>query len=144
MAVPESAKRLPLSTRLLDTAVYTLLPGDQLKAAARAGAFEFTERRPWVTADALLGRAWSKCARVAILFAPAEGSAAITHWGTIDTIEIVRNAQGGGVTRVRASGLRPIEPARKLSDLVLASTGKRLSQGFLRPYAIVNLPTFLA
>ncbi len=145
MAVPESFKRQLLSTHLLDTAVYTLLHGDQLKAAAATGnALEFTEKRPWVTAESLLGHAWSGCVRLAILFAPAEGSARVTHWGTIETIEIVRSAQGGGVTRVRVSELRPIEPARKLSDLVLASTGKRLSEGFLRPYAIVKAPGFLA
>jgi hypothetical protein len=144
MAVPEPAQRQQLATDLLDTAVYTLLHGDRLKAAAANGsALEFTEKRPWVMAESLLTRAWSQGARLAILFAPAEGIAGLTHWGTIDTIEIVRSAHGGGVTRVRASGFRPIDPARKLSELVLASTGKRLSADFIRPYAIVRLPGFV-
>jgi hypothetical protein len=144
MAVPEPSKRQHLSIDLLDTAVYTLLHGDKLKAAAASGGtLEFCEKRPWVMAESLLTRAWSEGVRLALLFAPAEGSAGLTHWGTIDTIEIVRNAHGGGVTRVRVSGLRPIEPSRKLSKLVLASTGKRLSEAHLRPYAVVRTPGFL-
>jgi hypothetical protein len=122
--------------------VYTMRHSAQLQAQARtSGAHVLTERKAWTTGHLLWDQARRSGERMALIFSAAEADLGLIYWATIDDITI---DEGDRTTTCTYSNLKAITPARPQSSLRLRSTGRPLSDDFIRPYAICHTPAFLA
>ena len=124
-----------------DRAIYTIRHSALLRKDAEIGHGDLTEKTFWSMGSRILTEAAAKGENVAIIFAAAESEGPLLWWATIDDIETDRG-DDRPLTRCRYSNLRPVEPPRSLSSLTLL-TGKRLSDKFIRPYALVRTPDFV-
>jgi hypothetical protein len=134
--------RVVALTNLSSFCIYTMRHSAKLDV--RAGTSEgdvFTERRAWRTGQLL----WTKACRsgelMPVIFSAAEQDARLIYWATIDDITIDEDDR---TTTCAYSNLKLITPARPLSSLRLRSTGRPLSEDFIRPYALCYTPAFLA
>jgi hypothetical protein len=121
--------------------IYTMRHSSVLDAQANAnGPHTLTEHKIWKTGHLLWTEAKRSGERMALLLSGAEADTGIIYWAYIDDITI-DDLTG---TTCTYSDLRPVTPRRKLSSLRLRSTGRPLSDDYIRPYAICRTPSFLA
>lgn len=125
--------------------VYTIRHSDVLGDDCHAGGNgSFIERKRWVGALPLLGAAHKAGQRLPVVFAAAESTDAITGVAFIDTLDVSPpDERGNGTTTVHFSSLRPLREKHPLSSLRLKSTGKPLSDQFIRNYALCHTPDYL-
>jgi hypothetical protein len=75
---------------------------------------------------------------MAILYADATRCSKLLYWGRLKGIDV--DSDG---TRYIVANLTPIS-RKKTQELVLRSTNRPIAKGFIRPYAIVRTPAFIA
>jgi hypothetical protein len=122
--------------------VYTMRHSAELQAQAKtSGAYVLTEGKAWVTGHMLWDQARRSDERMAVIFSGAEDDTGLIYWAIIDDITIDEEDR---TTTCTYSNLKAITPARPKSSLCLRSTGRPLSEDFIRPYAICHIPAFLA
>lgn len=125
-------------------AIYTIVRSQKLAEAMKCDrSLTIEENKRWVSGEDHWREATKANRRTAILFAAAEAVSGLTHWGLIDSIKSSPPGAEKPKTQVRVSNLQKIRPARPLSELALHSSGHRLSDNYIRPYAIVRLPEFV-
>jgi hypothetical protein len=74
-----------------------------------------------------------------VIFSAAEADSGLVYWGFVVAIDVEDDG-----TTCTYSDLHPIKPAQPLSALRLRSSGRRMSDANIRPYAICETPDFLA
>jgi hypothetical protein len=81
-----------------------------------------------------------------VMFSAAEADSGLIYSAVLTDVVVDSGGpdSAGPETRYSFEGLRPIEPARRLSELRKRSDGKPLSDEFIRPYAIVETPSFVS
>ena len=123
---------------LSDYCIYTIKHSDDLHKTENTGrAGTYVERRRWASANRLLEKAQQEGRLLPIVFAPAEKTNPLFGWALLDKIIVE-----GGETRYSFSELRPFPEVRHKSSLKKRN-GERLSQNFIRPYAICRTPAYL-
>jgi hypothetical protein len=128
--------------RLSSFCIYTILHSDTLRRqAADGGRGELTEHKAWKMGSQLRAEAERSGEQMPIVFADADGYIGLCYWATIDNIEVDYERRQ---TTCRYSNLREITPPKQLSALRLKNGNRRLSDDFIRPYAICHTPSFLA
>jgi hypothetical protein len=125
--------------------VYTIRHSDVLGDDCHAGGSgSFIERKRWVGAIPLLSAAQKAGQLLPVVFAAAESTDAITGVAFIDALDVSSpDERGNGTTTVHFSRLRPLREKHPLSWLRLKSTGKPLSDQFIRNYALCHTPAYL-
>jgi hypothetical protein len=122
--------------------VYTMRHSAELHAQAKTGGpYVLTEGKAWTTGHLLWDQAHRSGERMALIFSAAEDDTGLIYWAAIDHITIDEEDRA---TTCTYSNLKAIIPVRPQSSLRLRSTGRPLSEGFIRPYAICHTPAFLA
>jgi hypothetical protein len=123
--------------RLHTSSVYVNAASARLEAASRSGegSLEIREGKRWVTGAALLADARRRGAELPLIFAHY---AELTYWALARAIEV----DDAGTTYT-FSHLTPVAGFRR-SDLTVRSSRSRLPDNFIRSYAIVETPAFLA
>ena len=122
--------------------VYTMRHSAKLDAQAKiSGTHVLTEGKAWTTGHLLWGQARRSGELMPLIFSGAEDDTGLIYWATIDDITI---DEGDRTTTCTYSNLKAITPARPKSSLRPRSTGRPLSEDFIRPYAICHAPAFLA
>lgn len=126
--------------------IYTIRRSRDLAADYQSGgAGEFTENQRWVSALGFLASARKNGQRVPIIFAASESINGIIYFAYIDDLSVSPlDEHGKGTTTIRFSALQRIRPKRPLSSLRLKSSGKPLSDKFIKPHAICHTPDFPA
>ena len=128
-----------MAQALSEYCIYTIVKKETLEAAEKqSGNFSNTEKRAWVTGFALWQKAQAKHVGMPILFGDAADCSQLIYWGVLTEVRVVGDGTEYSVDRVRK-----LSPSLSPQDLVLRSTGKAISQGFIRPYAICKTPSFL-
>lgn len=87
----------------------------------------------------LFGEALDKGQEMAILYADATRYSRLLYWGRLEGIDV--DSDG---TRYLVADLTPPISRKKTQELVLRSTNRPIAKGFIRPYAIVQTPMFIA
>lgn len=124
--------------QLSDFSIYTMRHSKTLGSQCeKRGQHILTERKRWVSGDKLFDYAMAAGHRMPLLLSGAEADTGVIFWALIDELAV------NGVTNCRYSELRRVEPARPLSSLILKSTGKAMSDDYIRPYAICRTPDWL-
>jgi hypothetical protein len=124
---------------LADLCIYTIKHSDDLRASlAKGGRDTYSERKKWVRGKQLLDEAKKLGKRLAIVFAPAEGTFQLFAWALLE--EVVP----GETTTFTFSGLRLFDQPPEKETLRKARDGKPLPRWFIRPYAICQTPPYLA
>lgn len=122
--------------------IYTIRHSAQLYAQAKtSGPFVLTEGKAWTTGHLLWGQARQSGELMPLIFSAAEDVTGLIYWATIDDIAIDEEDR---TTTCTYSNVQAVTPARPHSSLRLRSTGRPLSEDFIRPYAICYTPAFLA
>jgi hypothetical protein len=120
-------------------AIYTILHRDTLNRIAESGKMTpLYEKKRWVTGAELFEKAHRQGREMAILYADATHCSRLLYWGRVEAIEVSSNG-----TRYTVADLTPLS-RRKTQELVLLSTNRRVAKGFIRPYAIVQTPSYIA
>jgi hypothetical protein len=124
---------------LASYSVYTMRHSSTLhKQAAKSGSHSLHERKIWRTGYRLWQQAVKDQLPMPLIFSGAEASTGLIYWAVIDAIEV-----NDGTTTSRYSDLQPIDPPRPLSALRLRSSGRSMSEDYIRPYAICHTPDFI-
>jgi hypothetical protein len=124
---------------LASYSIYTMRHSSTLQEhAAKGGSDTLHERKTWRTGYRLWQQAVKDQLPMPLIFSGAEASTGLIYWGLIDAIEV-----NDGTTTCRYSDLQPIDPPRPLSALRLRSTGRSMSEDYIRPYAICHTPDFI-
>ncbi len=120
------------------SSVYVNAASTRLEAASRNGdtSLEIREGKRWVTGRALLVDARRSGAELPLIFAHY---AELTYWALARAIEVDETG-----TTYTFSNLTPITAGFRRNDLTVKSSGARLPDDFIRSYAIVETPPFLA
>jgi len=125
--------------------VYTILHSKDLAnmfRSSRSGMF--TEGKKWTSAERLLRAARSAGQAVPVIFAPGEDIRELTYFAEIDDLKISQDEDGKWSTTVSVRNLTKIRPPRpKKTQLKVCSTGERLPANHIRPYVLVETPSFL-
>lgn len=122
--------------------IYTMRHSADLeKQAQSSGPRALVERKAWTTGHLLWQQACRSGEMMPLVFSGAEDDTGLIYWATIHDIAIDEEDR---TTTCGYVDLRAITPARKQSSLRLKSTGRPLSEDFIRPYAICHTPPFLA
>ncbi len=122
--------------------VYTMRHSAELRAQAKTSrAHVLTEGKAWTTGQLLWDQARRTGELMPLIFSAAEDDTGLIYWATINDIAIDEEDR---TTTCTYSNLKAITPARPKSSLCLRSTGRPLSEEFIRPYAICHTPAFLA
>ncbi|CAN5197791.1 hypothetical protein BH09MYX1_BH09MYX1_51630 [soil metagenome] len=121
-------------------AIYTILAETTLdELAKRSGDIDLRETKRWVTGKRLFDAAKRVGNEMAVIYADAAYDCSkLVYWGRLTHLEV--SATGTSYT---VTDLRPIRRHRA-QELVLESTGQTIAEGYLRPYAIVETPSFVA
>jgi hypothetical protein len=126
------------ATSIAPFAVYTILHYEKLKEMADSGkAISLYEKKRWVTALKLFSEARKNGMAMAVLFADATYCAKLLYWGRLELLEV-----DGEGSRYTVAGLTALSRKRTQS-LVLRSSNLCIAEGFIRPYAIVETPSFI-
>jgi hypothetical protein len=124
---------------LADLCVYTIKHSKDLRASlAKGGRDTYTERKKWVRGKQLLDAAKKLGKRLAIMFAPAEGTFHLAAWAVLEEV------LPGKTTTFTFSGLRFFKKRPKKETLRKARDGKPLPRWFIRPYAICKTRRYLS
>jgi hypothetical protein len=131
---------MEMASPLADFAFYTILHPDRLDEIARSTtATELHETKRWVTAKRLFDEARASGHDVAVLYADAAFDCSkLLYWGLVQTLKV-----GPGGTTYTVRDLHPLR-GHRTQELVLRSTQANIAEGYLRPYAIVRTPNFVA
>jgi hypothetical protein len=122
--------------------IYTMRHSAELHAQARTSkAHLLTEGKAWTTGHLLWDQARRSGELMPLIFSAAEDDTGLICWATINDITIDEEDR---TTTCTYLNLKAITPARPKSSLRLRSTGRPLSEDFIRPYAICHTPAFLA
>ena len=139
--------------------ICTTVDARALQALLEAsGQGRYKDERPWLIARELLDEAGAQAARLPILFAtghPPEFS----HWGFIDSIDVVELHRGKWESLCAFTPLHPVNPIwTPVDSLFLKPTTEQLrretlediprhryplNEGELHPYAICETPAFM-
>lgn len=103
------------------------------------GTGNFTEKKSWKTGEELFQTAQQDNLQMPIFFSHAEESSGIVYVGTLTSVEIL-DGTGKKKTRYAFCDLKRICNPKPLSSLILRSTGRPLSDSYIRPYAICKTP----
>jgi len=119
--------------------VYTILNRSKLDSAFRCHRFStFHERKRWVSAVQLWMLAQKRGEHFAAVLADAKDCANVIYWGIVTDITLDDDG-----TSFSIRDLVKVEPPRPTQTLVLQSSGRTISVGYRRPYAIVRRPQFV-
>jgi hypothetical protein len=119
--------------------IYTIVHCDDLAAAARKrGAAPFHEKKAWVTGLALWRKAQKAGEEMAVLLGDATDCSKLVYWGLLTGVEVDSTGTTFTVDR-----LRQFRESHTPQELKLRSTGKRIAENYIRPYAICVTPAFL-
>jgi hypothetical protein len=137
-----------MNQQLAPHCIYTMRSSTDLDACFRGGgAGSFTENKKWTTGSKLFGAGLAAGEHMPILFAAAERDSGLIYWAVLSDVVVDDGDPGQGIgpsTTYSLAQLAPITPSKRLSDLRLLSSGKPLSDSFIRPYAICHTPSFVA
>lgn len=124
---------------IFDKSIYTIAHNDTLDEFIKSGKkFRHEEKKLWVTGKKWFDEAgWAK-KRVAVIFADATECSKLMCWGLIEKLDISERR-----TVCIVDKLRRTPRGLKTQKLHLVSTGKRINEGFIRPYALVQTPEFV-
>ncbi|MGH7136438.1 MAG: hypothetical protein ACREHD_11910 [Pirellulales bacterium] len=125
--------------------VFTVLHSKKLAKIYRSGGAEtFKENKKWVSAQKLLQDARSAARVVPVIFAAGEDIWELTHFAELDDVKIAQDKEGNWSTTVSIVNLTKIRPPRpNKTRLKVCSTEQRLPPTHIRPYVLVETPTFL-
>ncbi len=124
---------------LAETCVYTILHPDKLAEAARLrGPSTFVVGQRMVAAATMFEEARAANRDVAVLFGDATQCSRLVYWGRLTAIDV-----GESDTHYTVFPVCSVGRTHSTQELVLASTGERIAERFIRPYAIVRTPDFL-
>jgi hypothetical protein len=129
-----------------ETSVYTILHSKDLAALYRKGKRGmFTEGKKWVRAQELLESGRRNGQSVLVIFAPGEDIWELTHFGVLENVKISEDTNGKCETEVTVGNLTRIPtPRPSKTELIVCSTGKGLPPNHIRPYVLVQTPSFLS
>ena len=124
--------------RVAPLCVYTITHSERLRYFYNLGGVgELTEGKRWVRAEALLEAARLFSMHFLVLFAPAEDTERITHYATLDSIQLL-----GARTDYTFSRLTPLRaPGLVKASLINEATGKEIPANYDRPYLICQTPS---
>lgn len=133
------------ATKYATTSVYTIVQSEKLAAMYKSGRkCRFREKRKWATAKRLLAAARKVGEIIPVIFAFAEETWDLHYFAELDDLAFTHNADGSVATTISVTGLTQIRsPRPKKMALRVCSTGRHLPEGFIRPYAIVETPSFV-
>ena len=119
--------------------VYTIVSRDVLDSVAmeRRPLIQ-TERKIWKQAKAYLNEASTEGSHVPVILGDAKDCSKLLYWGLLMRVGIDQSS-----TEYEVDRLRPIRDSHTPQELVLASSGKNIAPGFIRPYALCHTPAFL-
>lgn len=117
----------------------TILPKTLEKAAYLRGPSTFEVKKRMVKAAGCFRQAKAQNKIIAVLFSDATHCRRLIYWAHLIHISVQ-----GENTHFTVSNVRKLGRVGDTNDLVKVSNGKKLSKNFVRPYAIVKKPTFLA
>jgi len=127
--------------KLYNFCVYTMRNRQDLEfVMAGEGKASFRDNKTWKTAYELLKDAENKDQKMPILFSAADEHSGLIYFAQIEDIQVESNQS----TLYTFSELIEFPNAKPLSSLTLKSTGKKLSDQYIRPYAICETPTQLS
>lgn len=122
-----------------DTCVYTLLHPDTLATAASLrGPSTFVVGQRMVTAAELFEETRATGQSVAVLFGDATDCRRLIYWARLMAISL-----GDADTHYSVFPARPLAAIHSPQELLLASSGEPIAEGYIRPYAICQTPAFL-
>jgi hypothetical protein len=121
--------------------VYTMRNRQDLDfVMAGGGKAEFRENKSWATAHILFEKATARNLQMPVFFSAAEEKSGLIYFALLDEIKI----ENDGSTLYKFSELTQLPYAKPLSSLTLKSTGEKLSDRYIRPYAICQTPPELS
>lgn len=121
--------------------VYTIRHSETLDEIFRSGGSEeFEENTTWKTGRQLFLEAEDGGMRMPVIFAPADVGDKLLYYAVLTRVEVDYE---NGNTTYAFTDLTPIEGDHPLSSLKLRSSGRPLSDTFIRPYAICVTPSFI-
>jgi hypothetical protein len=133
-----------MKTDLSPYCIYTIRQSDVVAdLLKKGGRGSLKENKKWATAQALLEQAKKEGTRLPVVFAAGECIRGLIYWAVITNVEVKPHGPYHATTTFSFSGLRRIASRPPLSSLTLRSTGKQLSDHFIRPYAICHTPQLL-
>ena len=113
------------------TCIYTIAHRAKLDGFLHNGGVgSLWEGKRWVTGEQVFREAQSQGREVPILFSDANDCVHLEWWGVLREIRVEQNG-----TSYRFDGLRRLGGCCT-QDLYLESTGRRIAEGMIRPYAI--------
>ena len=128
-----------MSPQLSEFSIYTIAHRDKLAAAAtRNGMSSFTENSRWTTGERLWKAARAAGVDMPVVLGDAADCSSLLYWGVLRDIALQDRK-----TTYAVEAIRPIRKGHSPQELVLRSTGEWIAPGFIRPYAIVQTPSFL-
>jgi uncharacterized protein YeaO (DUF488 family) len=130
----------PCERPFASVCVYTIAHPEILEdfIACSGSAGVLREGKSWTSAMRIWHEAQSEGRVLPILFADATDCSRLIFSARMDGIVL-----GDGGTQFAFSGLKRIPGNHSPQELVLESTGGRIAQGFIRPYALVRTPKFI-
>jgi len=121
---------------IFESCIYTMRNSAELDYIYNSNrASTFQENKPWVSGYEILEKAKSKGENLLLFFSAADFQSGLIYLAVLTKIEIVKNG-----TIYSFKDLTKIECPKKLSELVLLSTNKKLSNNYIRPYALCKTP----
>ncbi len=127
--------------KLYNFCVYTMRNRQDLEfVMAGDGKASFRENKTWKTAYNLFKDAENKDQKMLIFFSAADEHSGLIYFAQINDIQI----EPSQFTLYTFSELTEFPNAKPLSSLTLKSTGKKLSDRYIRPYAICETPLQLS
>jgi hypothetical protein len=129
-----------MARRLFEYCVYTIVLKDTLEDIHKnkTGEGSLSENKSWVTGRRLLHEAEKAGADMPILFGDAAWCPDLIYWAILREVRV-----GDKRTKYRFEQLLKLPDGHSPQELRLRSTGKPISAGFIRPYAICKTPAFL-
>lgn len=126
---------------LSDFCIYTIHNSTELDTICQSnGVGMFVENKRWVEGRRLYLDAKHKGLKMPVILSAAEEISGLRYYAILT--DVVNNA-GDRSTTYRFTGLTRIKEEPPLSTLILKSTGKPLSNAYIRTYVICHTPQFL-
>lgn len=117
--------------------VYTIAHRDRLREWFDDGHGELRERSRWVGGRTMLHDASEEERPVMLLFADSTDCRRMTHFARIQSIDVDDDE-----THVKFDRVRILSRVRRPQSLVKLD-GDRIAPGYIRPYVLCQLPSFL-
>lgn len=130
-----------MSQSLSPFCIYTIRHQKDLDEAFRSGGNgQFTENTTWNTGYRLFLEARKNGQRMPVIFASADITDRLIYYAMLKDVDV---NEADSTTTYEFTGLHQITSHRQLSSLRLRSTGRSLSDNYIRPYAICHTPSFI-